>query len=44
MRIEMHLFWREQLSTIMLWDTLDIKFQLSQRELFVVPPDYKIVR
>ncbi len=44
MRIEMHLFWREQLSTIMLWDTLDIKFQLFQRELFVVPPDYKIVR
>jgi hypothetical protein len=44
MRSELRLLRDEQLSAIMLWDTLDIKFQPFPRQLFMVPPDYKIVR
>lgn len=43
MRAEIQAFQGEELSSIVLWDTLDMRFKQFPRYLFSVPKDYQIV-
>lgn len=43
MRAELQVFQQEQLSSIVLWDTLDMRFKRFPRNLFSIPKDYQIL-